>query len=111
MKNPATKEQAETNQNDESFVYDLVIKDIGDRVNVGKKAYGTPLQPFNGRSALVDLYQELIDASFYIRQKIEEDDQLLTLIDDISILKDRGDLPGLYKAIDRLTILRSRLTV
>ena len=111
MKNPATKEQVETKQNDESFVYDLVIKDIGDRVNAGKKAYGTPLQPFNGRSALVDLYQELIDASFYIRQKIEEDDQLLTLIDDISILKDRGDLPRLYKAIDRLTILRSRLTV
>lgn len=111
MKNPATKTQPKPNPNEEAFVYDLVIKDIGDRVNVGKKEYGTSLQPFNGRSALVDLYQELIDASLYIRQKIEEDDQLLTLIDDISILKDRGDLPRLYKAIDRLTILRSRLTV
>ena len=111
MKNPATKTQPKPTPNEETFVYDLVIKDIGDRVNVGKKEYGTPLQPFNGRSALTDLYQELLDSSLYIRQKIEEDDRLLALIDEISILKDRGDLPALLKAIDRLTILRSRLTV
>lgn len=51
-----------------------VIKDMEDRRLVGIRRYGTPLQPFNGRDALVDLYQELLDAVVYIRQLITERD-------------------------------------
>lgn len=53
-------------------VYPLVISDILARVEAGKLKYGTTLQTNNGRAALWDLYQELIDACMYIRQAIAE---------------------------------------
>jgi len=34
--------------------------------------YGEPLRAHNGRVALVDLYQEVLDAAMYVRQLIEE---------------------------------------
>ena len=39
------------------------------------KDYGTGLQTFNGRDALIDLYQELMDAVMYLRQLIAEEDR------------------------------------
>lgn len=53
----------------------LVIEDIEARREFGIKKYGTPLQAFNGRDALMDLYQELLDAVCYVRQLIEEQDE------------------------------------
>jgi hypothetical protein len=50
----------------------LVVKDLLERSAVGIKKYGRPLQSNNGRSALVDLYQELLDACQYIKQEIIE---------------------------------------
>ncbi len=52
-----------------------VIKDITERVKVGVERYGEPLKPHNGREALVDLYQELIDAVMYTRQRITEENE------------------------------------
>ena len=54
-------------------VWILVTRDMLDRDEFGRKKYGTRLQSFNGRNALVDLYQELLDATVYVRQVIEED--------------------------------------
>jgi hypothetical protein len=65
-------EQPTPIQNQKPAVWDLVIKDMTDRDQWGRSKYGTPLQPFNGRDALVDLYQELLDAVVYCRQVIEE---------------------------------------
>lgn len=53
-------------------VWDLVIADMRDRDHVGRQRYGTPLQPHNGRDALVDAYQEALDLAVYLRQAIEE---------------------------------------
>jgi hypothetical protein len=53
----------------------IVIADIEARVAAGKEKYGTPLQTNNGRSALWDLYQELIDACMYTRQRLLEEEQ------------------------------------
>ena len=53
----------------------VVIADIEERMRAGKEKYGTLLQTHNGRSALWDLYQELIDACMYIRQHLLEDEQ------------------------------------
>jgi len=50
----------------------LVIADLQARDAAGKKKYGTTLQANNGRDALVDLYQEILDAAMYCRQLIEE---------------------------------------
>jgi hypothetical protein len=58
--------------NDGPAVWGLVIEDMQARDRLGRERYGVPLQPFNGRDALVDLYQELLDAVVYLRQEIEE---------------------------------------
>jgi len=52
----------------------LVINDLRERSAEGEKKYGTRLQTFNGRKALVDLYQvqELLDACQYIKQEMLE---------------------------------------
>lgn len=53
-------------------VQQMVIDDHLARREHGIREYGTPLQPCNGRSALIDLYQELLDATVYVRQELEE---------------------------------------
>jgi hypothetical protein len=55
-------------------IQDLVIEDLKARKAVGLERYGTLLQPHNGRDALMDLYQELLDACNYCRQQIYERD-------------------------------------
>ena len=54
--------------NDHPDIQSRVIADIEARRLVGIKRYGTALQPWNGRDALVDLYEELLDACCYIKQ-------------------------------------------
>lgn len=46
----------------------LVSADIEARKAQGVQKYGTLLQPNNGRDALVDAYQEVIDLTQYLRQ-------------------------------------------
>ncbi len=53
-------------------VGELVIKDMQTRIDMGFKKYGTKLQTHNGRDALQDLYEELIDAVMYLKQTILE---------------------------------------
>lgn len=53
-------------------IVDLVVADMVERKRIGTERYGTPLQPFNGRDALVDAYQEALDLVMYLRQAIEE---------------------------------------
>lgn len=60
--------------NDKPAVWDLVITDMRQRDEFGRAHYGTPLQPHNGRDALVDAYQDLLDAAVYLRQAIYERD-------------------------------------
>ncbi len=53
-------------------IWPLVIADMQARDAVGRERYGTPLQPFNGRDALMDAYEEALDLCAYLRQAIEE---------------------------------------
>ena len=53
----------------------MVLADLTNRALEGKEKYGEPLLAHNGRNALWDLYQELLDAAMYIRQAIEEQKQ------------------------------------
>lgn len=55
-------------------IWELVIADMKERNEIGTKKYGTPLQAFNGRDALVDLTQELMDALVYCKQMMVERD-------------------------------------
>lgn len=60
--------------NDHPDIQAAVIADIETRREVGISRYGTALQPNNGRDALQDLYEELIDAAMYAKQLIVERD-------------------------------------
>ena len=53
-------------------ISEIVIKDMQDRRELGRKRYGESLRPFNGRDALVDAYQEALDLCVYLRQAIYE---------------------------------------
>lgn len=60
--------------NDRLLIHDLVAADIQARKELGTRRYGTPLQPFNGRDALLDAYQEALDLAVYLKQAIVERD-------------------------------------
>jgi hypothetical protein len=66
--------QQDPTQNNLPCIQDLVIQDIIARKEVGKERYGTYLQPFNGRSALMDAYQEALDLCQYLRQMLYEEE-------------------------------------
>ena len=65
-------EQPDPTPNDGTPIWDLVIEDMRTRDYHGRKQYGVPLQPFNGRDALQDAYEEALDLVVYLRQAIEE---------------------------------------
>jgi hypothetical protein len=62
--------------NDLPAVWDLVIEDMRRRDALGLSRYGTRLQPHNGRDALRDAYEEALDMVAYLRQEIEEREDL-----------------------------------
>lgn len=68
----AAPDQPLPTKNDLPSIQDLVIEDIAERKKIGIERYGTPLQPWNGRDALVDAYQESLDLTMYLRQVIYE---------------------------------------
>jgi hypothetical protein len=56
------------------YLWDLVRQDMNDREEYGSAKYGMRSQPFNGRDALIDAYQEALDLALYLRQAIFERD-------------------------------------
>lgn len=66
------QEQPKPITNETTPIWELVIADMHERDNIGRRKYGTPLQVFNNRDGLVDLYQELLDSIVYVRKEIEE---------------------------------------
>lgn len=60
--------------NDKPAVWPLVMVDMAKRDHIGRQRYGTPLQPFNGRDALLDAYEEALDLAVYLRSAIYERD-------------------------------------
>lgn len=68
------EDQPPPKPSDGPVIQDLVVEDVLERKRVGIERYGQPVLPHNGRDALVDLYQELLDAVMYTRQLIYERD-------------------------------------
>lgn len=69
---PRITDQPTPVPNDGPSIQALVRADLLEREQVGVARYGTPLQAFNGRDALVDAYQEALDLACYLRQALEE---------------------------------------
>ena len=55
-----------------SITHDQVMADMAERERIGKERYGTVLQAHNGRSFLVDAYQERLDYAVYARGWLAE---------------------------------------
>lgn len=60
--------------NSHPAIWSLVMQDMHNRDQLGLSRYGTRLQPYNGRDALRDAYEEALDLCVYLRQAIYERD-------------------------------------
>lgn len=93
----AVGEQPDPIPSDRPALWDLVLKDLESgpdklwggvkadmkaRDIAGREKYKTPLQAFNGRDALVDAYQEVLDGIVYTKQCMVEDDYLEMRLQD-----------------------------
>lgn len=70
----AAEHQENPTKNELPCVQDMVVADIEARKQVGIERYGTVLQPWNGRSSLMDAYQEALDLAIYLRQLLYEEE-------------------------------------
>jgi hypothetical protein len=109
--NELVTEQRPPAPNDRPAVWDLVIADMKARDEEGRRKYGTPLQPFNGRDQLVDQYQELLDAVVYSRAALEERNEIAAELTLIYVDLDRPYAsPREHRdALDRLSRVIARL--
>lgn len=96
-------------------VWDQVITDMWDRDRVGRQRYGTPLQTHNGRQALSDAYEEVLDLAVYLKQELLERTALETQVEEgkigIAELRDERAmiLSKLAKAGEREEALKRRV--
>jgi hypothetical protein len=66
-------------------VTEQVIADLRARTELGIAKYGRPLETFNGRNALRDLYEELLDGAQYVKQRLLEEDDLLRVMRPVGL--------------------------
>ena len=64
--------QPDPTPNNQPAIWTLVIHDMQERDRIGRERYGVPLQPHNGRDALMDAFEEALDLCAYLRQAIYE---------------------------------------
>ena len=76
-----------------------LAQSIQERKLIGIERYGKPLSIFNGRSSLVDLVQEQMDAAVYTMQVIEETAEITRILLGVVYMLER-----LRKTIFPLTL-------
>ena len=64
-------------------IFPLVISDIEMRARVGEKKYGECLKAFNGRNSLQDAYEEALDLSMYLKQRLVEEARLTAEVKEL----------------------------
>jgi len=69
-----------------------IAEDTEARIRLGEKKYGTRLKSNNGRDAMLDLYQEILDGCNYAKQLVVENK------DDGALFKQLVDLAQTVKA-------------
>jgi len=93
--------------NDRTPTWDLVVTDIATRDELGRKRYGTRLQPFNGRDSLRDSYEEALDLVVYFRSVIEEASALRRdLLDLRNGAERQSDADRITAIVDRYAFLQ-----
>jgi hypothetical protein len=75
-----------------------IAEDTEARIRLGEKKYGTRLKAHNGRDAMLDLYQEVLDGINYAKQLVIEDKDDETfyncLVDLACLIKVKLDNPA-----------------
>lgn len=66
------RDQVAPTINENRPVQDMVVEDILERKEHGIRKYGTPVQANNGRSMILDAYEEILDLAVYLRAAMEE---------------------------------------
>jgi hypothetical protein len=92
-------------------VTDRVIQDLLLRQEAGVKKYKGPLKTHNGRRPLVDLYQELLDASLYAKQELlERKDIYRVIFSLVSLVEmyERRTTAGLIKISAQIALDEAR---
>lgn len=69
------RDQALPVPNDGPSMHDLVAADLAERKAHGLRKYGSLLQTGNGRSFLLDAYEEVLDLAVYLKGRIIEEQQ------------------------------------
>lgn len=78
--------------NDLPVIHELVKADLQQRLGFGVAKYGQPLQPYNGRNALRDAYEEILDLAVYLRQQLWEQENPKGLFDSTEVRNQQGDV-------------------
>jgi len=73
----ATKDQQLPMDSNGPDIINLVKDDLESRAVMGVETYGKRLQPHNGRNALIDAYQEVLDLSVYVKQRLVEEESFI----------------------------------
>ena len=96
---------------DRPFVQRLVIADIEDRIKIGVERYGTPLQTFNGRNADLDAYEEAMDLTIYLKQRLIERGAMREAIGEIvaHLQTDAGSLDAPSNVVTAIEVLQKGL--
>lgn len=104
------KRSSPTNPN-QKMALDFFLIDIHRRDQTGLKKYGTRLQPFNGRNATQDAYEEQTDAVVYLRSAIfEHDVKHLIQTQESSFIK-QGLISAYHASIDTALKLKYILLI
>lgn len=66
---------------DGPIMHEVVIEALAQRLEVGIRRYGQPLQAFNGRNAAQDAFEEVLDLSVYLAQVMIETEAMRNTLD------------------------------
>lgn len=97
---PATAQQPAPRATGRRPTWELVVEDMKARDQLGRDRYGAPLQPGNGRNSLVDAYQEVLDLAVYLRNAIEDAQDMADTLNYVTdkLAKSRSKEAGLEVA-------------
>lgn len=72
----------------------ILIRAIEERRKFGIRKYGRPLEAHNGRDALRDMWEELMDATSYFTQFVLEQGVILPGMEEVTTPGGEEDAPG-----------------
>ena len=101
------KDNPEPTKNNLPAVWDLVIQDMRERDKIGVERYHTRLQPFNGRDALLDAKEEILDFMVYMYQEMYEREELLGCLKRACVLLAEKEFLGKEDIAEIVSFLQS----